>query len=59
MLCWDGVTVGLARNESVLWADLVHSDGVEVVADLHVAKIEAATGLRVVFKSPTQSSFLP
>jgi len=28
--------------------DLVHSDGVVVVADLHVAKIEAAMGLCVV-----------
>jgi len=43
--CWDGVTAGLARNESVSWVDLARSDGVEVVADLHVAKIEAATGL--------------
>ncbi len=42
MLCWDGVTAGLARGKSVLWVDLVHSDGVAVAADLHVAKMEAA-----------------
>ena len=48
MPCWDGVTAGLARDESASWADLARSDGVAVAADLHVAKIEAATGLRAV-----------
>ncbi len=42
MLCWDGVTVGLACGELASWVDLAHSDGVAVAADLHVAKMEAA-----------------
>ncbi len=42
MPCWDGVTVGLARGESVSWVDLVCSDRVAVAADLHVAKMEVA-----------------
>ena len=42
MPCWDGVTAGLARGESALWVDLARSDGVAVVADLHMAKMEAA-----------------
>ena len=42
MPCWDDVMVGLACGESVSWADLACSDGVVVVADLHVAKMEAA-----------------
>jgi len=40
--CWDGITVGLAHGKSALWVDLARSDGVAVVADLHVAKMEAA-----------------
>ena len=43
--CWDDITVGLACGKSVSWADLAHSDRVAVVVDLHVAKMEAATGL--------------
>ncbi len=39
---------GLAHGESALWADLACSDGVAVVVDLHVAKMEAAMGLRAV-----------
>ncbi len=39
---------GLARGELASWADLARSDGVAVAADLHVAKMEAATGLRAV-----------
>jgi len=31
-----------------LWADLAHSDGVAVVVDLHVAKMEVAMGLHAV-----------
>ena len=42
VLCWDGVTAGLAHGESVSWVDLVRSDGVVVAADLHMAKMEAA-----------------
>ena len=42
MLCWDGITAGLACGESVLWVDLAHSNGVAVAADLHVAKMEVA-----------------
>ncbi len=42
MLCWDGIMVGLARGELASWVDLAHSDGVAVVADLHMAKMEAA-----------------
>src|SRR6266702_6526582 len=42
MPCWDGVMVVLACGKLALWADLVHSDGVVVAADLHVAKMEAA-----------------
>jgi len=34
--------VVLACGKLALWADLVHSDGVVVAADLHVAKMEAA-----------------
>ncbi len=40
--CWDGITVGLACGESASWVDLVHSDGVAVVVDLHMAKMEVA-----------------
>ena len=42
MPCWDDVTVGLACGELASWADLACSDGVAVVADLHVVKMEAA-----------------
>jgi len=42
MPCWDGVTVGLAHGGLALWVDLVHSDRVAVVVDLHVVKIEVA-----------------
>ncbi len=42
VLCWDGVIVGLARGKLASWVDLACSDGVAVVADLHVAKMEAA-----------------
>ena len=48
ILCWDGVMAGLACGESASWADLACSDGVVVAADLHVAKMEAATGLHAV-----------
>ena len=34
--------VGLAHGESASWVDLARSDGVAVVADLHVAKMEVA-----------------
>ncbi len=40
--------VGLACDESALWADLAHSDRVAVAVDLHVVKIEVAMGLRAV-----------
>ncbi len=40
--CWDGITAGLACGESASWVDLVHSDGVVVVVDLHMVKMEAA-----------------
>ncbi len=42
MPCWDGITVGLACGKSASWVDLARSDGVAVVVDLHVAKMEAA-----------------
>ncbi len=42
MPCWDGVTAGLACGELASWVDLACSDGVAVVADLHVAKMEVA-----------------
>ncbi len=42
VLCWDGITAGLARGKSASWVDLVCSDGVAVAVDLHVVKMEAA-----------------
>jgi len=33
---------GLAHGESASWVDLAHSDGVAVVVDLHMVKMEAA-----------------
>ena len=39
---------GLACGRLASWVDLVHSDRVAVVVDLHVVKMEVATGLRVV-----------
>ncbi len=42
VLCWDGITVGLACGKSASWVDLAHSDGVAVAVDLHMVKMEAA-----------------
>ncbi len=42
MLCWDGIMAGLACGESASWVDLACSDGVAVVVDLHVVKMEVA-----------------
>ncbi len=39
---------GLACGRLASWVDLVHSDRVAVVVDLHVVKMEVATGLRAV-----------
>src|SRR6266702_4516541 len=44
----SGMHAVLGRRRSSVAASLARSDGVEVAADLHVAKIEAATGLRAV-----------
>ncbi len=42
ILCWGGAMAGLVCGGWASWVDLAHSDRVVVVADLHVAKMEAA-----------------